>query len=305
MCVRIGERKICMAIYRLENARLSISVDSMGAELRSLRKLSDDVEYMWNADPRYWKGTSPILFPFVGSLNNGSYRYEGKEFPMSKHGFAKDMEFRLLRKTENELMFVLTADEGTKAKYPFDFELEIGYRFDRENENRLVVSWKVTNHGGQEMYFSIGGHPAFLCPPDGQGVQTDCKLLFDTKDKIISSIVGAGSLLSERTKEYALRDGMMDITEGLFDEDALVIEQDQAHRVSLCDSSGQPFVTVSFDAPLFALWAPAGKDVPFVCIEPWYGRCDRETFAGDLSQREYGNRLAPSGEFHGGYTIMV
>lgn len=297
-----------MAIYHLENNRLSVSVDSHGAELRSLKRRSDDTEYMWNADPGYWAETSPVLFPFVGSLNHGGYRYRGKEYPMSKHGFAKDMEFGLLRQTGNELGFVLRADEETKADYPFDFELEIGYRLDEGNGNTLTVSWKVTNRGGQEMYFSIGGHPGFLRQPGGKGVQTDCRLLFDTgqgNDKIISSVVGTGSLLSERTREYALRDGMLDITEDLFEEDALVIEHGQAHKVSLCDAGGQPFVTVEFDAPLFALWAPVGKNVPFVCVEPWYGRCDRETFEGELPRREYGNRLPPYGRFYTEYTISV
>ena len=294
-----------MAIYRLENAGLSVSVDSLGAELKSLRKLSTDTEYLWDGNPEFWGETSPVLFPFVGSLNKGSYRYGGKEYSMLKHGFAKNMEFELLRQREDELCFLLRADESTKEMYPFDFELEIGYRFDRTDENKLVVSWKVTNCGGQEMYFSSGGHPGFLCPPDGKGVQTDCRLLFDTKDKIVSRVVGAGSLLSEHTREYILRDGVLDITEDLFAEDALVIEQDQVHKISLCDGSSRPFVTVSFDAPLLALWAPAKKNVPFVCVEPWYGRGDRETFAGELSQREYGNKLAPSEVFYAEYTIEV
>lgn len=294
-----------MAIYRMENSQLSICVDSLGAELKSLRRMKDDMEYMWGADPQYWGQTSPVLFPFVGSLVRGCYRYEGKEYSMPKHGFAMNREFELLRQTENELRFLLRADEGTKLVYPFDFELEIGYRFDRRDERKLVVSWKVTNCGSREMYFSIGGHPGFLCPPGGEGEQTDCKLLFDTQGKVISSIVGAGSLLSGRTRKYTLRGGMLDITESLFDKDALVIEHDQVHKVSLCDGSGKPFVTVSFDAPLVALWAPAGKKAPFVCIEPWYGRCDRENFAGDLPGREYENRLTPSGEFYTYYTISV
>lgn len=294
-----------MAMYRMENSLLTVCVDSMGAELKSLRKRENDTEYMWDANPEYWKGTSPVLFPFVGSLRNGRYRYEEKEYAMTKHGFAKDMEFDILLRAENELRFVLRADEETMAQYPFEFELEIGYRFQEEEGNTLVVSRKVTNRGGKEMYFSIGGHPGFFCPPGGKGVQTDCKLLFDTKDKILSSVVGNGSLLSEHTREYTLRDGMMDITEGLFDEDALILEHDQVHRVSLCDSGERPFVTVGFDAPVLALWAPVGENVPFVCIEPWHGRCDRESFAGDLSQREYGIRLSPSEEFYSEYTITV
>ena len=121
-----------MAIYSLENAQISISVDTFGAELRSLRKKATGTEYMWDAKPEYWKRTSPVLFPIVGSLNNGSYRYGGIEYPMSQHGFARDMEFALRQQTADELKFVLRADDGTKAKYPFDFELELGYRLDEK-----------------------------------------------------------------------------------------------------------------------------------------------------------------------------
>ena len=85
-----------MTIYNLENAQLSICVDSFGAELKSLKKKASNMEYMWDAKPEYWKRTSPVLFPIVGSLNNGCYRYDGKVYPMSQHGFARDMEFSLL-----------------------------------------------------------------------------------------------------------------------------------------------------------------------------------------------------------------
>ncbi|MDE5697535.1 MAG: aldose 1-epimerase family protein [Lachnospiraceae bacterium] len=291
-----------MAVYSLENAQIKVSVDTLGAELKSLKKVSTGTEYMWDAAPEYWKRTSPVLFPIVGSLNNGSYRCDGKEYPMSQHGFARDMEFEPVQQTGDELKFVLRATEETKAKYPFDFELELGYRL---RENNLVVSWKVTNRDSREMYFSIGGHPAFMCPIDKKGVQTDYKVLFDVSDKVTSGIIGSGGTLSARTKEYRLDNGMMDITADLFDEDALIIEDNQAHKVALCSPEGQPYLTVSFDAPLFGLWSPAKKNAPFICIEPWYGRCDRETFAGDLSEREYGNKLSPAETFYAEYTITV
>ncbi|MDE7030873.1 MAG: aldose 1-epimerase family protein [Lachnospiraceae bacterium] len=291
-----------MAMYSLKNEQISICVDSLGAELKSLRKLSTGTEYLWDARPEYWKRTSPVLFPLVGSLNEGIYRYGGKEYPMSQHGFARDMEFALLRQTEDELVFELKSSEETRAKYPFDFALELGYRIE---ESQVFVSWKVTNCGSAKMYFSIGGHPAFMCPVDGQGTQTECKLKFDVKDKITSGIIGGSGLLSERSREYALQDGMLDITEDLFDTDALIIEHHQAHVVSLCDRDGKPYLTVSFDAPLFGVWSPPKKNAPFICIEPWYGRCDREHFAGELSEREWGNQLAPSEVFSAQYTISV
>lgn len=291
-----------MALYNLKNAQIGICVDSFGAELKSLKKIATDTEYLWDAKPEYWKRSSPVLFPVVGSLNQGVFRYDKKEYPMSQHGFARDMEFEFLQQTENALKFGLKANEETRTKYPFDFALELGYRLD---ENHLVVSWKVTNCDSKKMYFSIGGHPAFLCPINNEGVQTDYKLAFDTDNKITSAIIGDGGTLSVRTKEYPLNHGVMDITADLFDEDALIIENNQAHKVSLCNQKGEPYLTVSFDAPLFGLWSPAKKNAPFVCIEPWYGRCDRETFTGDISEREWGNALAAGESFYAEYTITV
>lgn len=291
-----------MAVYSLGNAQLRIGVDTLGAELKSLKNMESNREYMWDAKPEYWKRTSPVLFPVVGSLNNGCYRYDGKEYPMSQHGFARDMEFELLRQTEDELVFVLKSGKETWEKYPFDFELEIGYRID---ENNLVVSWRVTNCGNKEMYFGIGGHPAFLCPIHDGDAQTDYQILFDTNDTIIASVIGDNGTLSSRKKAYALSNGYMHITADLFDDDALIVEDNQAHRVSLCDKQGQPYLTVRFDAPLFGLWSPAKKNAPFVCIEPWYGRCDKDIFTGDLSQREWGNKLLPTEQFCAEYIIMI
>ena len=291
-----------MAIYSLKNSQIGICVDSHGAELQSLKKLDSGMEYMWNADPAYWGRTSPVLFPLVGCLNNGSFRYDGKAYPMAKHGFAKDMEFELLRQTEDTLVFELKSTDETKAKYPFDFALELGYRLE---ENHVILSWKVTNCGEKEMHFSIGGHPAFLCPINNRGVQTEYKLLFDEKDKITSGIIGNGGTLSARTKDFILQDGMMDITADLFDEDALIIEHDQAHSVALCDSERHPYLTVRFDAPLFGIWSCPGKKAPFVCIEPWYGRCDAADFEGGWEEREWGNTLQPGEVFEGAFRVTL
>ena len=291
-----------MALYELKNSEITIQINSFGAELKSLVKNSTDKEYMWDAKPEYWKRTAPVLFPIVGSLNNGRYTYEGTEYSMSQHGFARDMEFELISRTADELVFALKSTGETFAKYPFRFTLQAGYRIDGSN---LIVSWKVINDDDKEMYFSIGGHPAFMCPIDDGDAQTDYRILFDEKDTIIASVIGDNGTLSSRKKEYTLDNGYMNITADLFDEDALIIEDHQAQNVSLCDREGKPYLTVSFDAPLFGLWSPAGKNAPFICIEPWYGRCDKDSFNGDLTQREWGNRLAPSQEFYAEYQISI
>ena len=117
-------------------------------------------------------------------------------------------------------------------------------------------------------------------------------------------IEGDGSgCLSDRSKELALDGGVLEMNSRLFDEDALIIEDRQADSVTLLDPEGKEVLTVAFDAPLFGIWSPAGKHAPFVCIEPWYGRCDRVGFTGELDEREYGNRLGAGEKFRVAYNI--
>ncbi|MDD6216785.1 MAG: aldose 1-epimerase family protein [Roseburia sp.] len=291
-----------MEMYELSNDEIKIGVSSFGAELKSLKDTKTNQEYMWDANPDYWKRTSPVLFPIVGSLQDGAYSFAGKTYAMSQHGFARDMEFALVEKTENELLFALEDTKETREKYPFAFRLEIGYRIEGRN---VTVSWKVSNKQDEKMYFSIGGHPAFLCPVHAGEKQTDYKIYFEDAKEITAGILSSHGTLSEKQKTYPLENGYLAITNDLFDEDALIVEHHQAQKVSLCDPSGKAYLTVSFTAPLFGIWSPAKKNAPFVCIEPWYGRCDKEGFNGDLTQREYGNCLEANEQFEQQYTISI
>lgn len=290
-----------MAGFRMENEFLIVEVDSFGAELKSIRKKQTNAEYMWNGNPAYWKRTSPVLFPLVGALKNGKYIYEGREYAMSQHGFARDREFQVVTQREDYLEFRLQADEETLEKYPFHFELRIGYRL---TGSTVKVYWNVKNEDEKEMYFSIGGHPAFRCPIAEGTSQTDYSLHMDTDGKLISSVIGQGGVLNGNKKEYLLEKGFLQITEDLFDEDALVIENSQAKEVSLC-RDGKAYVTVRFDAPVFGIWSPPKKKAPFICIEPWYGRCDSAFFQGALKDREWGNMLESGEEFHSEYEIAI
>lgn len=127
---------------KLENDQIEVIVNYHGAELRSLKKKATDQEYLWNADAKYWGRTSPVLFPFVGGVKNKVYRYEGKEYPMNQHGFARDMEFSLVSQSADEVWFALEDTEETYKVYPFHFHLEIGYRLE---DASVSVMWKVKN----------------------------------------------------------------------------------------------------------------------------------------------------------------
>lgn len=298
--------EVIALIYDLSNNSLSLKMDQYGAELISICDINSNTQYLWNADPIYWKRHSPILFPFVGSLNQSSYRYQDALYPMTQHGFARDTNFTVMSKTDQEIWFSLEADSDTYAVYPFRFRLEVGYRL---TNRTITVFWKVYNNDDKVMYFSIGGHPAFNCPIDHSWSQTDYFLCFDTDSLIRYQHINKNGLLIQRpfdkqnklTADY----GILPINPHLFDFDALIIENNQCHKVSILSPDKIPILTVSFDAPLFGLWSPSGKNAPFICIEPWYGRCDAENFHGTLEEREWGNALKPGEIFTASYRIEI
>jgi len=166
----------------------------------------------------------------------------------------------------------------------------------------VEVIWRVNNVGNETMYFSIGGHPAFVCPANAEDKQSDYWLHFEGTDQITSRMISDG-LATDEIITYPLEEGYLRITENLFDNDALVVENHQTQRVSLCRPDKTPYVTVSFDAPLFGVWSVPGKQAPFVCIEPWYGRCDHQNFEGTLKDREWGNALEAGAKFEVSYMI--
>ena len=115
-------------MVRLANEHLTVEVSSHGAELCSIHGNASGQEYLWQADPTYWKRHSPVLFPIVGSVWENQYRHADKSYPLSQHGFARDMDFELVSQSETEVLFRLESNEETLAKYPFPFRLEIGYQ---------------------------------------------------------------------------------------------------------------------------------------------------------------------------------
>jgi galactose mutarotase-like enzyme len=290
-----------MGRYQLENNTIKIAVDSHGGEMKSLVKKETGTEYLWQADPQFWGRSAPVLFPFVGSVNGGNFRTKGVTYPMGQHGFARDMEFNLESQTDDEIWFSLRANEETLSKFPYDFKLKLGYRL---GEGKVTVIWRVENPGAEELPFSIGGHPAFYCPVKDGIKQTDCWIKLDAEGEIVSTRL-AGGLASDEQDVYELADGYLKVTEQLFDKDALIIENQGIKEVSLCDENKNPYLTIKMSAPLFGIWSPPKKNAPFICIEPWYGRCDSTGFDGELKDRKWGNILASGAAWEAEFTIII
>jgi len=295
--------------YFLENSDFVVRINSLGAEVKSVLNKKTYREYMWYGDSKFWGRTSPVLFPFVGSLKDKKYIFEGTEYPMGQHGFARDMEFDFLSRdkdthspNQDTISFILKSDENTLKKYPFEFELIITYTL---IENELKVVWTVNNPSEQKMYFSIGAHPAFLVPIHGENSKEGYKLYFEACDVIHhhGNTADTGLAIMDEDITLPLSGGLVNITLDFFDRCTYMIEGNQTKLVGIEDPSGNRFIEVKFDTPLFAIWSPEQKNAPFLCIEPWYGRCDATDFEGDLTKRDYTNTLNPGESFVGGYSM--
>lgn len=278
-------------LHYLENNFLKISVDTHGAELSSIFNKNENKEMLWQGNPEFWGRKSPVLFPVVGKYKNGKTTYNGKEYSLGQHGFARDSEFTLIEKAENKLTFELTSDENTLEKYPFEFRLICSFEL---RDNKIIVGWNVRNTDDKTIYFSIGAHPAFYC-------EKSKTVLSMNSENLRYSLVNSDGLYTPA--KYDVESSFV-LHDSIFDKDALIIENSNVTEVSLIDN-GKNYLTIKFDAPLFGIWSPTKKNAPFVCIEPWYGRCDGADFDGDITEREWTNPLEINETWHKEYEIII
>ncbi len=278
-------------LYYLENDALKISVDTHGAELSSIYNKIENKEMLWQGDPAFWGRKSPVLFPVVGKYKNGKTTFKGKEYKSGQHGFARDSEFALIEKAPTRLCFELCHSDESLKQYPFKFRLLCSFEL---FENTVTVGWAVENTDSQKIYFSIGAHPAFYCEKGKAQLSMNGEML---KYNLINS----DGLYT--APKYDI-ESTFTLDDSVFDNDALIIEGYNVTEVSLLNN-GKKYLTVNFDAPLFGIWSPAKKNAPFVCIEPWYGRCDSEDFDGDITNRQWGNCLEVGEKWYKEYKIKV
>lgn len=301
-----------MGKYILENEYLHVEASTFGAELQSIKDKSTDFEYLWHGDKTYWARRSPILFPIVGKVWNGRMLYQGKEYQLSQHGFARDCEFDAINVLDlnrkfnyrfssfNAMAFLLKSNEDTRKIYPFDFELYVVYQLE---ERSLKVYWVVENKTDGDIYFQIGAHPAFNYRDFDPEASTQGYMKFNRTGCLSLTRLECGGYAAPEHADLVVDEIGIPITKETFAGDALVFEN-QLNRVTLCDKQGEPYVELSFDAPVVGLWSPAKTGyAPFMCIEPWYGRCDDSNFSGAYNQKPYINHLLKDEIFRSQYVI--
>ena len=262
-------------ITTISNSNLIAIINHLGAELIFLRT-KENKEYIWEGNPEFWGKHSPILFPIVGTLKNNTYLFNGVEYHLSRHGFARDMEFTVIEKSSDSVTFSLLSSEETRKVYPFDFELQVIYILE---ENRLNIEYQVLNKSQSQMPFSIGAHPAFALP----GNFEDYSLEFE-HDEPLEYYLLENDLISDKTKKLEVENKTTSLNYELFKNDALIFKSLQSQALTILKNT-DPLLRTTFNGfPNLGLWTK--KDAPFLCIEPWYGYSDTGENFGNLFKKE-------------------
>lgn len=279
---------------KISNGSLEATVNPKGAELTSLKDITGR-EYIWEGNPEFWGKHSPVLFPIVGTLKNNSYIHNGKEYRMTRHGFARDNEFIVKARDKQSVTFSLSASEKTCEAYPFDFELEIKYSLNGKN---LAIDYTVTNHGNGIMPFSLGAHPAFALP----GNFGSYSIKFEKDEELLSTQL-ENDLLSDKTITVPVQNSVLPLSYGLFKHDALILKKHGSNHLDILGDN-IPLVRVSYsDFPHLGIWTK--QDAPFICIEPWQGYSDTLASTGYLQEKEGMLFLKPKEHYSAGFNIQI
>lgn len=285
----------------LKNDNVEIEVSSHGAELYSLFDRKNQVEYIWQGDKKYWAWHAPICFPITGRVKDDKYRFKDHEYKLTVHGFARDCEFDLLKKTENSLIYELKSNENTLKLYPFKFSLKLIYQL---LDNGLKVNYVVENLDEQDIFFSLGLHTAYNCPFILDNNCEDYELIFEENETIDRWFMKNG-IITGFSERILNNTNTLLLTKDLFAKDIILMQKPKSKYVVLKDKRSEKDLKISFENFMnLGIWSkPEGA--PFVCIEPWTGLADIEGKEVDFSKKAGNYRLSPHEVFECNYQIEI
>ncbi|WP_026953956.1 aldose 1-epimerase family protein [Algoriphagus vanfongensis] len=278
--------------YTIESDSLQVQIKQQGMELSSILSKETHTEYLWQGDPQIWSGQAPVLFPIIGALKGGTYSFKGQEYSLPKHGFVRTSDqAKVIRQEQNLIVFRLESNEDTKAIYPFDFVFDLSFELIGK---KLRVSHRIENTGNEEMFYSLGGHPAFNCPIGNGGKLEDYSIEFPELENDHTWNIMPGGLIGGMGDKVLNDSQTIQLTDHIFDGDALVFKHLKSREVSLHHQTRGPLVSLEFnDFDYLGIWAKPGA--PYVCLEPWLGIGDAEDHSGLFTDKD-GIRALKAGQ---------
>lgn len=285
--------------YKLISKDLTVIINARGAEVSSIKN-ARGFEYLWPAKPQIWPRHAPVLFPIVGKLKDNHFNYQQQSYSLTQHGFARDMEFKLIKQDEDSCELELRSTEQTKTNYPFDFIFRILYKL---HGNKLSTTYHIINPSKNSLYFSVGAHPGFNCPLHASENFEDYYLEFE-RDVLQRTELLDGLRLQSKT-ELRLENGRLPISSALFDKDALVFENNQINHIHLGSKHSGRILSMSCEGwPYFGIWTKTDCR-EFICLEPWYGIADAQNSKQELLDKDGIIQLEAAGEFKCEFSVSI
>lgn len=273
-------------LIKISNGCISAQISTLGAELKSI-KLGEK-EILWEGDPAIWSGQAPLLFPICSGLKDDKFIFKGKEYNLTKHGYAKFSEFEIENNNSSSATFLLRSNPETLKCYPFEYELRVTYTLEN---NAIRVDYKVTNTGNTNMYYSIGAHEGYACP---EGIENYSIVFEKTEDIMCNKIDGhllsyEKNMIAENCKELPLK-------QEYFAIDAIIMTDIKSKKAAIRNlETGKIVVEVDFNGfENLLIWTK--PNAPYVCIEPWCGITDYTDSDYDITKKPYIIEVLPGEE---------
>jgi galactose mutarotase-like enzyme len=281
-------------LHTIENEKLICTIESEGAEIRSLKNKATGEEYIWQIDPAIWGSSSPVLFPAIGKIKDDKVVFKSNDYQMAKHGIIRhNDQLSFEQADDSSCTFTLVSSEETLKKYPFKFSFSVTFTL---IEQRLIMNYQVENRDSVPMHFACGGHTAYACPLDEKTTLSDYVVEFPTPVNLMANLLGESGLLSYHTREILSNENTLPLSNTLFNEDALIFSDIAFDWIRLRKKNKTKGIVARFpDYPHLALWSKPGAD--FVCVEPWLGLPDREEESLDLTQKTSYKTIQPGADF--------
>ena len=275
-------------LITIASDRLSATINPLGAELWALRD-AQGLDYMTAADPAFWAGHAPVLFPIVGALAGGHFRHDGQGYTLPKHGFARTSRFALADQSPSNARFRLTDSPETLAIYPFPFTLDLEFRAEGDVLRQVAT---VTNPGHGPLWFSFGFHPAFAWPLPGGAAKEDHRIVFaQDEPQDIRRIDPLSGLLLPDPQPSPAKGNHYTPDASQFEADALIWDHLASRSLTFGAEHGARLEIGFPDTPMLGVWQKPGA--AYLCIEPWQGIADPLGWQGELRDKPGVVELAP------------
>jgi galactose mutarotase-like enzyme len=207
----------------------------------------------------------PLLFPMV-SYNHlpnqpDHYAWEGKEYKLPQHGFARRSRWKVMEVQDNETTLEFRQTAETLAAYPFSFRFTLTYKLE---DSRLFFRQKIENQGSTAMPFSSGVHPYFPVPMASGSKRSECSVELPAAETVLPS--DDWKSWRTETRDPSALSVREDVSGTLF------LTNLSKQEVALVDRHSDLKITLNFEESpahrFLALWSKS-TDAPFYCIEPW------------------------------------